>query len=1815
MNRRGLPPLLLPLLLALSGGLAGCDDGDGDTARDDAAAADTGPSADLGADVGEDCNPGTEDCRCLTDGTCRLAHLACIEGRCLDPAALCDPTVERCPPADPQCYTPCRGDLLAADGSLRACSPEGLMPGCLAGSQCQRGSCVPEAGASKQTDPGACEHETDCPDFQTCLAGRCYSDCANDADCAEAHACHRHVCRPICGVGAPCLAAAEACNDGVCLPLARPGDPAPLATGESFDVSTANLRFTSSLTEARFTVYNTGSRPLTLTVRKEEQLTIDEEGREERVVDQPLLWLEMGVDTPARVQTFEARLEPGAFAEIALAGAQSPAIGRWEGRLAIEAPGLGTRHVRLSYSQEVRGRWVGTAYAFGNFPDGARPWAGQFPLDDWRADRDNLAPLASVQNAFLRAWGRFRSGEVDFDLSEMAAIVDATLTGSWDFPRVRALCREAGFDENTLCAPFGGTGSRSVIAYTSRGDVDRVPTGVIAMDFAIEVTPATGPTGRALCDDAPNCFTGRIDSDTALQYAGDPLLVLTFAADPTRCARQGAAGCTVDLDRFAAAIGTGLRFRPESLDFGLGGVCSAADAVERPWLVPGLTPPDFGYDRPGLVPPIGGDGVIRECHGAIGPGDPGADANPLPDGQPRLRHLELIDGQMIEQHVMTLILRETIDAFHGGEPLTTYLYVVLEKTEADPAELRTEGNPVRDDERRPVKMTPTCDPALIEQITGHGALDALDRADADELALAMVAGGSGAVPSPLPAGEAVHALCIWTEDAVQNRVDPADPTVRNPERIRREVIDAGPDGDRPCFPGAEIIYFTTAAAEDPAGWDCNRSVPETCLTELETRAARGDSHRFNAQARTYLEGTYAEATFDLIHRCVDPDRTACSDNRFDLVDGKVFGRADGAANHYSALGADIAQAFRYKTQFVDRIGGAGLGFAPAICRPGSALDPYCYDPRAIEAVRDRIDCAFALYNGWLDEAIPLSEPVATALRTSLTRALDAIVRPNPFGDPIVESGFERLYAELLIMLGDDAYTAAFASRFDLAGNARLPFEGSRFESDGIDLTGAAGYEMYKLHQAIQYYGLVLDRFFSMSVELWRSLGAGAGDRYVTAGTVTTWIDRVVRASTQSANASSEVARRYRTFNRPDLARRVLVRAYTRAWQESLILRALMTEITGVLDPDELPQIEAAIAQAQTRYRVSMLDMQARFQQIGARLDSFGLPPEFIPFPALDEDDVNGFEIMLDRAVQRMELALEDEDTAIASRRDFDVDAASFQSELVTLRNGYEARLGELCGTFQSGGRIYPAIARYAHLDATLATLDDPCGAAGNGQLWLTGGNLQARELDLQRVRQEVSNIQSAMLDAQRQVADHCRLIFEDVGTFIQSQGIITGLERDNDRMDAAVRQLDKVHDFVTEFTSRLNDLADEVSPFSALFKAATNVGFTASATANFIATTVLEAAMVENRIRIRATDLAYESYTIGRECDYLQADLVYTLRDLHREQLLVELDVLDAIWNIQVEFSGIQSLINQRARLEAEWRDNEQLAVDIAAARSDPNVRIFKNDAIINADRSFERALAEAWKATRMFEYYTAQSYPDRDKLFLIRLVDRGDINLRRYLQDLEDDFFDFEQQFGNPDTRLAIISVKDDVLRVPRYSDDGQNRVLTSQERTDHFRAMLADPARLNDQGALEISFSTTFDQLSPLTANHKILFVEIGLYGQDLGDPVGRVYLSQRGTGVVEGTDDDRRFFTFPARTAVMNPFMNAGEDDIRLGQDSDGAIAGPTRSIYRSYRFRERPVVQTDWSLVLDQRGEEVNRDISLAGMDDIVVYLFYTDFTRD
>ncbi len=145
-----------------------------------------------------------------------------------------------------------------------------------------------------------------------------------------------------------------------------------------------------------------------------------------------------------------------------------------------------------------------------------------------------------------------------------------------------------------------------------------------------------------------------------------------------------------------------------------------------------------------------------------------------------------------------------------------------------------------------------------------------------------------------------------------------------------------------------------------------------------------------------------------------------------------------------------------------------------------------------------------------------------------------------------------------------------------------------------------------------------------------------------------------------------------------------------------------------------------------------------------------------------------------------------------------------------------------------------------------------------------------------------------------------------------------------------------------------------------------------------------------------------------------------------------------------------------------------------------------------------------------------------------------------------------------------------------------------------------MLDGSLLDENGDLTVPFHTDFGRVSPLTRNHKINYMQANIIGSDYGDQTGRVYVRMKGTSAIRSVTDDVNYFTFPERTAVINTSFN----NDRNAFDS---------AVYKNSRFADRPYVNTNWEFVLNQVDEQANLDISLQGLTDIWLYIYYTDFT--
>ena len=605
--------------------------------------------------------------------------------------------------------------------------------------------------------------------------------------------------------------------------------------------------------------------------------------------------------------------------------------------------------------------------------------------------------------------------------------------------------------------------------------------------------------------------------------------------------------------------------------------------------------------------------------------------------------------------------------------------------------------------------------------------------------------------------------------------------------------------------------------------------------------------------------------------------------------------------------------------------------------------------------------------------------------------------------------------------------------------------------------------------------------------------------------------------------------------------------------------------------------------------MAMLDMRNAYAAISDQVNFFGFESDYIPFPTLNQYEDNGFEVIRKRVAQKLDIAKYREDLAINRNVSFETDTEAFQSELVTLRMNYEAQLGEICGTFEGpDGKIYPATERYAYLNATAQSFGDPCGQMGNGSIYEARVGYEQATLDMRKVVVGEQAILDEVAIEKSRVEAQCGLIFT-IADYVYDQGEKSeNLQNAVNWMHYSVGTLDRM---LGVYSSTLGFAAQ------GLGGAIAGAAYVSAAIPANLAAIGMEAAATSLQHDIASINLKTARWQTETQCDQAVIDSNARTATLLLQTRQLQLDALKATHQIQLMLSEIQQQMNKAKRLEQELAEAQQLAINVASAKNDPNVRIYRNDAIVNADRAFEDALKEVYRLTLMYEYYTGTTYAAREKLFLIRMVQFGDYNLENYVIELENAYWEFEETFGWPDMRVAILSLRDDIFRIPTLDKDG--KALTQSDRIELMRQRLTDAALLDENGYIRIPFSTDFEELSPLTRIHKIKYLEAEVIGSDVGDTLGRLYIRQGGTSVVHGLNDESLYYRFPERTSIVNPFFNGNRVFVT--------------DVYQSVRLRERPFVNTGWELYINQRDEMENQDIDLNSLTDVRLYIYYRDFT--
>lgn len=1818
------------------------------------------------------CEPGTEGCVCRLDSSCD-GETICHNERCVSDTGqtLVPPEKPQC---YTPCRGGGLERDENGEPTYEACSEEGLVSGCVDDSVCLDGSCVQPSDSEVGVCHGDsecpsfqnciesrcysdCVVDSDCREGRACHQKACRVACANDGENGAN-----------CPIGSFCETGDG--ESGFCMPLTvsitASASRSPDPSGE-FRLSPEVLELSSAAPEASFTLSNQGLATETFTIRR--SLHREYTGGESKAITKDALhWLKLQVGnaSPSSEATLEVEVAPGATVEVSLLEADNPELSYYDGILLVEHERLGTQQVSLSFSRLPEGQWSGEMYYLANF--------GTVGLDEWRADKESDSSARALGNAFIRRWHALRKGRIS--MREFKAVLTATREETWQDAGVKNRCPSAASpNSNVGCYLYDNP--VGIAVYSDFLQDNPIPSGVTEFPFAVNIrsrdiaggagADAKKWAGRVVSEQALQ-YAGHPAVELSFSSTPDRCeqtrggSCLTFIDSFKVDSIIGGRYATSATDTSCASAPPG-RFKHVAVPW-------LVPSFEKGARLDPTSNMLMRYECRDKLFPFGADPqqVNSNVSHAL--------ANPLASGASLSRRLRLIDGALVNQDEIFMIFEETLPSPFDADDdsdFSAFGFMVLSRSPARLDSQDYEGSVVADNLQAPQPPEVSCTDNVLQDILGAGA--ALSQATVDQVGQVVVNGVPSSALSVPPINgqhpEKVHYYCedtgyfdggprvdsegspvdtwpvlcpggskvafftVQDDPATTDVVEGSQSWVDNLEcQTARGFCRAGQPCTRPveC---AEVYSGTPGNDRDPGA--CAYAEGGCAVDSLCERKGRcgellerwkSEAHSLDAADGDYgplpIAGARSDAEAikfraDPAARCKEGGGTldasgsfsTCMLDRYDLrSDLQFYPFVPAATPVYQSLVNETDQAFRYKTKFRIREG-TSLGFTPQVCVPDSDIVPYCYDAQSIEKLRERVDCAAHIYTDWYGDLAP---DTRSLLKSYLRRNFANVsVRVPGQALPFTFDGFEHFNAELLVMLGDEAMALASSSRFDLAGQQVAPFPGDLLEPNGIRLSGGAGLEMFSLYLATQYYQEALERFFRYGPNIWKSIGGGAGglpdgEGFITQATATSWIDRLINASSHKARAWSEVARRYQSFNRPKLARLAVERGYNAAYLEATLFSRIMEQLTQTADATDRDQIVKRIEQAQYVYRRALQEMRTVYEAISDDVTYFGFASDYVPFPAINQaSSLNAFEVVLERAKQRAATATDKEQAALSETREFETDSAEFQSELSSLTAEFNAQLLDLCGGMEvvdpenGETRIVPAIPEYASLDDRWTPHGNPCGRVGTGRIYEARTEVEVQALEFEAVKLATRHLGEKVLGAQARAEEHCQsaVDFANWSMAQENEKIVLGTTIDS--LNLTVDTVDRFMGLLSSTSKimRCSPLGGECAVAGAIA-----TGFnTAGAIVGGVITGI-KAVNIKLQHRQRVIEAAQVKEGILQDCDSMFIDTKFVVKDLFRQATELELKAVKHAIQVEQAVSRVRALENQATSIIATREESRSNLIEVTVARNDPNIRIYTQDSVFAAERTFRRALEEAYKATRVFEYYTNQSYAPRDDLFLVRMIQFGEPSLEEYLENLEDEYLDYTEAYGTPDLRVALVSMRDDILQIPYLGEGGI--ALSRDERVARFRTALTETDLLDKRGYINTSFATRIDGTSPLTFNHKIRFVEAEMVGEEnLGDQLGRLYLSQAGTGTLRDSESELSFFALPERTAVIDTFFNGDRSlsrSLRSGED-----------VYRNERLRDRPLVNQDWRLVINQKDESVNLDIDLASLDDIRLYLYYTDFT--
>ena len=315
------------------------------------------------------------------------------------------------------------------------------------------------------------------------------------------------------------------------------------------------------------------------------------------------------------------------------------------------------------------------------------------------------------------------------------------------------------------------------------------------------------------------------------------------------------------------------------------------------------------------------------------------------------------------------------------------------------------------------------------------------------------------------------------------------------------------------------------------------------------------------------------------------------------------------------------------------------------------------------------------------------------------------------------------------------------------------------------------------------------------------------------------------------------------------------------------------------------------------------------------------------------------------------------------------------------KNSYENQLVALCGSVKDGsGQSKPAVPKYIQHFKGKQKVDNPCGLTQSGQLYNSYQQLGKFQIRVRSAQQTFKNT-VAQIEAEKfRIQNYCKKKFELADITWEHRKKVHKLNQQigwiRYGMDAVSRTVQNMGTAFSLWKCGLTECPSAAIAFGF---------FTGISVVSEAMLGGMQAATIDKQNEIAEQSRKFEQRQMTISCDSdgtARVDSMVRVLQLRNQLLVIELETLQMRYDVSLALSQIKGIQDKVIRIIAQQEQVTQQAINIQAARNDPNIRIYQNDAIIAAEYTFNLAMQAAYETTLVYEYYTGSSYRDKNKLF-----------------------------------------------------------------------------------------------------------------------------------------------------------------------------------------------------------------------------------------